>query len=72
MMLLPLYWEILCTVVTTFELHLFLPCASLLASLHVWEYVCMVSLLDFLCTLFLDYFMMGYGLWSAGDLWTTW
>jgi len=28
-------------------LRLYLPCTSLLASLHVWEYVCIVSLLDF-------------------------
>lgn len=43
-------------------LCLFLPYTSLLASLHMWEYVCVVSLLDFFCIIFTDYFMMGYDL----------
>lgn len=43
-------------------LCLFLPCTYLLASLHMWEHVCIVSVLDFFCILFVDYFMMGYGL----------
>lgn len=43
-------------------LCLFFPCTSLLASLHMWEHVCIVSLLGFFCIPFVDYFMMGYGL----------